>query len=268
MDGRMNERDAGCRAKRRLVSVVIPCHNHGEFLGEAIDSVRAQEYPDIEIIVVNDGSTDKGTLRALASLESDVILIEQPNKGLVAARNRGIQGASGIFVLPLDADDKISPEYIRLAVSVMDEDENVGIVYGQTELFGSKSGLWHLPAYSMPEILFENMIVATALFRKSDWQRVGGYRQSMVYAWEDWDLWLAIIATGCEVVRLDKVVFYYRISTTSMTNRLSFGQKLSMMMKIVLRHRRLYLANLGAVIQRLSHPAMRTIEDPRSGKEC
>ena len=264
----MNKPVAECRSERHRVSVVIPCYNHGEFLGEAIDSVRAQDYPDTEIIVVNDGSTDPRTLRVLAALENDVILIEQPNQGLAAARNRGIQSATGIYVLPLDADDKIGPGFVRKAVAVMNGDDSVGIVYGQTELFGAKSGLWQLPAYSMPEILFENMLVATALFRKSDWLRVGGYRQSMVYAWEDWDFWLAMIATGCKVVRLDDAVFYYRISASSMTNRLSLAQKLSMMMKIVLRHRRLYLANLSAVMHRLINPTIRTIDDPRSGKEC
>ena len=264
----MNKHVVECRSDRHRVSVVIPCYNHGEFIGEAIDSVRAQDYPDIEIIVVNDGSSDPGTLCMLAALENDVLLIEQSNKGLAAARNRGIQEATGIYVLPLDADDRIAPEFVREAVTVMDKDDSVGIVYGQTELFGSKSGLWQLPAYSMPEILFENMIVATALFRKSDWLRVGGYRQSMAHAWEDWDFWLAMIATGCKVVRLDEVFFYYRISASSMTNRLSLAQKLTMMMKMVLRHRRLYLANLSAVMHRLINPTMRTIEDPRSGKEC
>ena len=264
----MNEYVTDCQSERHRVSVVIPCYNHGDFLGETVDSVRAQDYADIEIIVVNDGSTAPSTLRVLTALESDVILIERPNQGLAAARNRGIQAATGIYMLPLDADDKIAPDFVRKAVNAMDGDDNVGIVYGQTELFGSKSGSWPLPAYSMPEILFENMIVATALFRRSDWQRVGGYRQSMVHAWEDWDFWLAIIATGREVVRLDDAVFYYRISASSMTNRLSLAQKLSMMMKIVMRHRRLYLANPGAVMHRLINPAMRTIADPRSGKKC
>ena len=245
------------------VSVVIPCYNHGEFLDEAIASVRAQDYPKIEIIVINDGSTDPRTLAVLKALAEDIRLIEQPNAGLAMARNCGIQSANGEYVLPLDADDRIAPGYIRKAVSVMDKDANLGIVYGLTELCGTKSGLWHQPEFSMPDMLFENMIVATALFRKADWERVGGYRPAMRYAWEDWDFWLALIALGRKVARLDCVAFFYRISDESMTRRLSLRDKLLMMAKIVLRHRTLYLANFRAVLHRLVRPTMRKVADPR-----
>ena len=259
----MNLPASESRSDLPRVSVVIPCYDHGELLGEAIDSVRAQDYPDIEIMVVNDGSTDLRTLSVLAALENDVTLIEQPNRGLAAARNRGIRDATGKYILPLDADDRIGPGFIQKAVAAMDKDQDVGIVYGQTELFGSKTGSWLKPDYSMPEMLFENMIVATALYLKSDWESVGGYRPEMVHAWEDWDFWLALITMGRKVVRLEDVTFYYRISKDSMTSRLSFTQKLLMMFKLVLRHRSLYIKNWGSVLRRVSNPAHRRIDDPR-----
>lgn len=246
------------------VSVVIPCYNHGEFLGEAIESVRAQEYPDLEIIVVNDGSTDSHTLSVLDALEKDIVLIGQSNQGLAAARNRGIQEAAGEFILPLDADDKIGPGFIRQAVVAMEKDQRVGIVYGQTELFGAKTGLWRKPDYSMPEMLFENMIVATALYRKADWESVGGYRPAMAYAWEDWDFWLALISRGREVARLEHATFYYRISEKSMTGSLSFKQKLVMMANIVWRHKMLYLKYWHNVLPRIFNPGHRKIDDPRN----
>lgn len=246
------------------VSVVIPCYNHGKFLGEAIGSVRAQEYPDLDIIVVNDGSTDLQTLSVFDALDKDVVLIEQSNKGLAAARNRGIQEAAGEFILPLDADDRIGPGFIQQAVAAMAKDHEVGIVYGQTELFGSKTGPWRKPDYAMPEMLFENMIVASALYRKSDWESVGGYRPAMTHAWEDWDFWLALINLGRKVVRLKDVTFYYRISEESMTSRLSFNNKLAMMLQLVLRHKSLYLKNWRYVLSRIFNPARRKIDDPRS----
>lgn len=247
-----------------LVSVVIPCYNHGQFLDAAIESVRVQDYPQIEIIVVNDGSTDSQTIDVLKTLAKDIRLIERTNEGLPTARNRGIKAAHGEYILPLDADDRIAPGYVNKAVAVMERDANVGIVYGLTELCGVKSGLWHQPEFSVPDMLFENLIVATALFRKADWERVGGYRPAMRYAWEDWDFWLALIALGRKVVRLGDVTFLYRISDDSMTRRLSLRYKILMMAKIVLRHRNLYLANLRAVLYRFIHPAMRKVTDPRA----
>ena len=246
------------------VSVVIPCYNHGEFLEAAIASVRAQDYPDIEIIVVNDGSTDPQTLAVLKALEEDVKLIERPNEGLSTARNRGIQASNGEYILPLDADDRIAPGYVGQAVAVMEQDANVGIVYGLTELFGAKSGLWPQPEFSVPDMLLENLIVATALFRKADWECVGGYRPAMRHAWEDWDFWLALIALGRQVVRLETVTFFYRIGHHSMTRRLSYRHKLVMMAKIVVRHRCLYLANWRRVLYRVMHPGMRKVADPRT----
>ena len=246
------------------VSIVIPCFNHGAFIEEALESVYAQTFSDYEIIVVDDGSSDALTLQVLKSLTGDGLkLIEQPNMGLVAARNRGIAQAAGEYILPLDADDRISPDFIRRAVVELDRDPSVGIVYGHTELFGARSGLWFQPDFAMPDLLFENMIVATALFRKADWTIAGGYRPAMVHAWEDWDFWLTLVALGRKIVRLEGVTFYYRMSPDSMTSRLSFTRTLSMMLRIVIRHRGLYLANIDAVLQRLFNPFYRKIASPR-----
>ena len=115
----------------------------------------------------------------------------------------------------------------------------------------------------MPDMLFVILIVASALFRKAVWERVGGYRPAMRYAWVDWDFWMALIALGRKVARLDCVTFFYRISDESMTRRLSLRNKLLMMAKIVLRHRTLYLANFRAVLHRLVRPTMRKVADPR-----
>jgi hypothetical protein len=145
----------------------------------------------------------------------------------------------------------------------MERYAHVGIVYGLTELFGDRSGLWQQPEFSVPDMLLENLIVATALFRKVDWERVGGYRPAMRYAWEDWDFWLALLALGRKVVRLGDVTFFYRIADDSMTRRLSYCNKLVMMAKIVLRHRGLYLANLPTVLHRMIRPGMRKVADPR-----
>ena len=225
------------------VSVVIPCYNHGAFIAEAIASVRAQTFADLEIVVVNDGSDDPQTNWVLDALEGErLTVLRTPNRGTAAARNAAITHAQGEFILPLDADDRIAPRYLELAVAVMDRDPQVRVVSGRVELFGERSGEWRLPDYSPARLLVDNMLVATSLFRRSDWQRVGGYREDLC-GWEDWDFWLAVLAGGGTVERLDEVVFYYRIRHDSRDRALRLGSKLSLTLKMIGCHRKLYLAN-------------------------
>ena len=101
-----------------FVSVVIPCYNSGVFIEKAINSVKKQTYNNIEIIVVNDGSTDPYTLNYLKKIKN-ITLINQKNKGLSNARNVGIKKAKGQYILPLDADDWIRKDAIKLMVKAL-----------------------------------------------------------------------------------------------------------------------------------------------------
>lgn len=241
------------------VSVVIPCYNHGRYLGEALASVRAQTLRDVEIIVVDDGSTDAGTLRVLDELTgSDVQVLRVPNQGPAAARNAGIRQARGTYLLPLDADDRIAPTYLEQAVTLLDHDPAVGVVYGRVELFGAETGLWDQPDYSSALILLENMVVATAVFRRADWQRVGGYRAAMRSGWEDWDFWLALVEQGRQFVRLPDVLFHYRIRHDSRDRSLTLPTKARLMLQLVRNHPALYLQRLG--------PALLALRAARAGR--
>ena len=113
-----------------MISIIIPCYNQGAYLQEAIDSVKLQTYTDWEIIIVDDGSNDEGTLQELKYFkEIGIIVIETQNKGVSAARNKGIEVANGEFILPLDADDKIAPQYLEQAIRIMHEKAEVKLVY-------------------------------------------------------------------------------------------------------------------------------------------
>lgn len=250
---------------RPRVSVIIPCYNHGDFILEAVDSVKHQSFLAYEIIVVDDGSTEPGTLEILSGLyeKGDVKLIQQQNAGVSSARNSGIAHADGEYILPLDADDRISQGFLLQAVAEMDRDVNTGIVYGHTELFGDKQGLWVKPEFALQDMLFENLIVVSALFRKADWERVGGFREEMVYGWEDWDFWLSIIGLGRRVARLDIVSLHYRILPESRSSRMSFSQKCCMMASLVLRHKGLYWSNTREVLRRFLNPSYRKVSSPR-----
>jgi hypothetical protein len=134
---------------------------------------------------------------------------------------------------------------------------------GQVELFGEAQGIWSQPEYSEEAILFENMIVDSSVFRRVDWELVGGYRTSMRYGWEDWDLWLSLISLGRKVVRLPEVLFFYRIRRDSRTDKMTFRHKFLMFFKLVKQHPRLYLKNRRAVIRGCLRPWQRLVASPR-----
>ena len=94
-----------------LVSVVIPCYNHGEYINEAIGSIISQKYTNWEIIIVDDGSTDKGTIAVLGKINHPRIkIIHKENGHLSSARNCGFRESKGDYILTLDADDKFHPD--------------------------------------------------------------------------------------------------------------------------------------------------------------
>ena len=182
------------------VSVIIPCYNHGAYLDEAVQSVLDQTFDDFEIIIVNDGSTDQDTNKILNNYNRQKTkVLQTDNQGLPSARNNGIKISKGEYILPLDADDRIGKTYLEDAVQILDTQPDIGIVYCDAEFFGDKTGKWELPDYSLQDILVLNMIFCCAMFRRIDWENVGGYNPNMVYGNEDWDFWLSLLALGRKV---------------------------------------------------------------------
>jgi glycosyltransferase involved in cell wall biosynthesis len=235
------------------VSVIIPCYNHWQYLSEALDSAIAQTYQNVEIIVVDDGSEkqpDGATIDLLEQKKIQIVKID--HSGPAVARNRGIEAASGDLILPLDADDKIAPTYLERAVTHFKEDSSIGIVYCDADFFGAQSGKWELPPYNFPDILLDNYIFASALFKKSDWQTVGGYNANMLHGWEDHDFWLSIIELKRTIFRIPETLFFYRKQNNSRTNKFTSEQKIEMFDCIVKNHRQLYAENVEYVAHRCS----------------
>lgn len=226
------------------VSVIIPCYNHGEFLDETVDSVLAQTFTDFEIIIVDDGSTDPETVRLLKGYQRPkTTVLHTPNGGVSAARNTGIERARGGYILPLDADDRIAPTYMEKAVAILDARPEVGVVYCDEEMFGEREGKWDLPEYDPVAELFDNLIHPAAFFRKTDWEKVGGYSSAFLYGWEDWDFWVSMSELNKKVSKIPEILYYYRVRSVSRDHSMLLRHKLAMMTLIILRHKRLYLKN-------------------------
>jgi len=203
------------------VSVVMPCFNHGEFVQEAVESVTRAARDDLELIVVDDGSTDERTGREMDGLSARGIkVIRQENKGLAGARNAGIAASHGEYIFPLDADDRMRANWINQGVQILDSDPRVGVVYGDTEFFGTKTGRWRPGPFDLERLLQQNSIPASALFRRSIWEQNGGYDGTMpVQGFEDWDFWVGAAERGWEFAYVPDVLFEYRKAQESMLTR-------------------------------------------------
>jgi glycosyltransferase involved in cell wall biosynthesis len=201
------------------ISIVIPCYNHGSFLKEALSSVGQFRNENIcEVIIVNDGSTDAETCKLLQELAgSEYKVIHQPNRGLGAARNTGIAEAKGEFILPLDSDNRIRSAYVAEGVKWLAQNPKAGVVYGDAEYFGEKTGKWKVPEFNLRMLVMGNSIDACALYRREVWESIGGYDEKMPWmGWEDWDFWLRVAGRGWKFMHLDRTAFDYRVRGSSM----------------------------------------------------
>jgi glycosyltransferase involved in cell wall biosynthesis len=203
------------------VSVVMPCFNHGEFLTEAVASVTHIGCEDIELIVVDDGSTDERTCQEVDKLVAGGIkVIRQENKGPAAARNAGILASHGEYIFPLDADDRVRPGWINQGIRILDSDPQVGVVYGDAQCFGQRSDRWVVGPFVPDQLLRGNYIHVSALYRRSVWQQNRGYDDTtLLRGIEDWDFWLGALEREWKFAYLPEVLFDYRISEGSMRTR-------------------------------------------------
>jgi glycosyltransferase involved in cell wall biosynthesis len=219
--------------KKPSISIIIPCYNHGAYLGEALQSIALYSGKSVyEVIIVNDGSTDPYTINVLQQLtQEEYLIIHQENKGLATARNTAIEASRGEYILLLDCDNKIRPEYIDLGIEILDKHQEVGVVYGDACYFGEKSGRWDVPEFDLSAMLLNNYIDACAVIRKSAWQDVGGFDANMpVMGCEDWDFWLSAFEKGWKLYHVNEIVFDYRVRTGSMAADTREGQNYNLLL--------------------------------------
>lgn len=204
------------------VSVVFPCFNAAEHLPRAIDSVRAQTISDVELVVVDDGSTDPATLDYLASLPDDVLLIRQENKGLPGARNSGFDAACGKYIMPLDCDDFLDPRCLEELLATVKSDNGVSYAFSNIALCGEKTGILKRN-FNFFEQLFLNHLPYCILISKDLWREVGGYNERMCNGLEDWEFNIRLGFNGHYGRLVDKPLFFYYVRSAgmlqSMTNR-------------------------------------------------
>lgn len=232
------------------VTVVVPCFNHGRFVRAAVESCLRQEGADVRVVVVNDGSTDGTTGAACDACRSGrggrgsedrVTVIHQENRGLPAARNRGARLAEGEYLVFLDADDWLEPDFVRKLAARIEEERGAGgagdpggggdvsHAYCQERLVELGTGIWRVPEWDPLLLLITNLHPVTTLVRRERFLEVGGFDESMRHGYEDWDLWLKFVERGWRGVRVAEPLFVWRRHSHT-----------TMVMQVIQNHEALY----------------------------
>ncbi|WOD43979.1 glycosyltransferase family 2 protein [Hwangdonia lutea] len=231
-----------------LISVIVPCYNQAKYLDEALQSVLNQSFTDWECIIVNDGSTDTTEVVSNEWIKKDSRFkyIFQDNRGLSSARNLGVKKAESEFILPLDADDKIGENYLELAYQAFQENKEIKVVYCEAKKFGDSVELWKLPEFSLDNLSRTNVIFCSALFRKIDWETVGGFDVNMIHGWEDWEFWISLLKNGGLVKKIESVQFYYRVKEVSMLKAMDAQKTKETEEYLSVKHTDFFVKQLGS----------------------
>ena len=221
------------------VSVVIPCYNGGAFLPGALESLAAQTLRDFEVIVVDDGSDDAGTLLVLEGLGDGIRLVRQENRGLAAARNAGMAAAEAGLLLPLDCDDRLEPTFLEKTVAALEAAPEAAFAFTHLRLGGDRTGVL-VKDYNPLTQLFLNQLPYCLLLRRGAWQDAGGYAEDMRQGYEDWEFNIRLAARGATGVVVPEPLFVYRVSRDGMLQSLSNRLHAQLWRDIQRRHPALY----------------------------
>ena len=176
------------------ISVIVPVYNTAAYLSDCLNSLLMQTFKDIEIICINDGSTDNSLqiLETYASQDKRIRIINRKNEGVVAARNLGVKAAKSDLIFPLDSDDIIAPNALEILYKHLKAGDG-DIITCRVFLFGNSSGELILPLPTKRNMAIDNCLVSAALLRKTDFITCGGYSNDCKIALEDYDLWLNLV---------------------------------------------------------------------------
>ena len=234
---------------RAAVTVGVSLYNYGRYLAGALESVRAQSLEAVELIVVDDASSDDGPLRAERWLRRHgqrfvraTLLRRTANAGLAAARNLALAHARAPLFFVLDADNELYPRCLERLAAALAAARASAFAYPLIEAFGDNPGLMGTPVWSRDRLACGNYIDAMALIRTRRLREAGGYAHMSVPGWEDYDLWCRFAERGWAGVRVPEILARYRTHQASMLNTTTRRQARAAVLIAEMRARHPWLA--------------------------
>jgi len=200
------------------VSIPIPCFNYGQYLDEAVDSVLSQTFQDFEIVIVDDKSTDNTTVDVVKAQEKKDSRIKtffhSENKRMAGARNTAIRESSGRFIVPLDADDKLHPDFLQECYNEIVKGR-FHIISTDMRFFGTINKDYLFPNYNLNGLYVRGQFPVTVMYHKIHWEQVGGYNETFTEGYEDWEFAINMGEHSHTGYHISKILFYYRWKDSS-----------------------------------------------------
>lgn len=239
------------------VSIIVPCYKQAHFLNESLQSVLSQNYTNWECIIVNDGSPDdtESVAQKWCTRDNRFKYLKKENGGLSSARNAGITISKGEYILPLDADDILHKDYLKLLVPELQQNPSLAIVSCYSNFFIENiSNIIHQQkpvGTTYHALLYENNMMASSLYHKKYWEEVGGYDETMKHGFEDWEFWIAITKKDREFKFIQEFLFYYRKSKHSMLIDTLNDHVESNMEYVFKKHKEIYIGQYDTTMEYL-----------------
>ncbi|WP_272023349.1 glycosyltransferase family 2 protein [Olleya namhaensis] len=220
--------------------MIIPVYNTCQYLEECINSISNQTYSNIEIIVVDDGSDQETKSKLQMLLPSINVFLVQENKGQASARNLGIQSATGDFIVFVDSDDFVSPNFCKILIG--NYSHEYAVVTCFAELFSTKrsSNVYKPVGGGLDKAILNNTALGTSLFLRKELLEIKGYDESMRNGFEDWELLIRLLhSTNKDVFVVNKVLYNYRKGIVSVTTKAN-SMKYKLLKYIYIKNEEIY----------------------------
>jgi glycosyltransferase involved in cell wall biosynthesis len=226
-----------------LLSVIVPYFNLGKYLDETINSILNASYKNVEIIIINDGSSDEASIEKLRKYRNSnfIRVIDKENTGLSDSRNKGAEMAKGAFMAFLDADDTVEPRYYEKALNILQQYENVHFVGAWTKYFGNSKNTWPTFNPEPPLLLMHNLINSSSLVYKTQAFLLAGKNdKSFKIGLEDYESIISMKAAGLNGVAIPEILFNYRVRTNSMIRGVNKDVRQAYHAQITQKHQKLF----------------------------
>ena len=234
----------------------MPAYKQAQYVGEAIRSVLAQTFTDWELLIGDDGSPDNVAeeVEKAAAGDQRVKFCSFENRGAAGARNFLAEQARGTYLLPLDADDLIRTTYIEKCLEEFIRHPEASVVYCKWQSFGATRHTRELKYTGYRDLLADNSIFISAMYRRADFERAGGYDDKMRKGFEDWEMWIRLLDGDSVVIQIPEPLFLYRRKKESLSVSASYPEnEIDTFRYIAAKHRdkydRLYPDRLADLVE-------------------